>query len=119
MECDEICSSVWGCGRRRAAPAKSQEEQRTEKWPTFPLLRLNYLSEQHFGKVAMRVSSFCPDIFKRHLKRYVANTMKYTCQYAAASPLAAPLHTGTYNVTQSGGKVKVARTRLPSIGFRS
>jgi len=119
LECDEICTSVWGCGRRRAAPAKSQEEQRTEKWPTFPLLRLNYLSEQHFGKVAMRVSSFCPDIFKIYLKRYVANTMKYTCHYAAASPLAAPPHTGTYNVTQSGGKVKVARTRLPSVGFRS
>ena len=54
-----MCTSVWGCGRRREAPAKSQAEQRTEKWF---ILRLNYLSEQRLGKV-----TFCRDIFKMYL----------------------------------------------------
>jgi len=38
-----------------------QAEQRTENSLK---LRLNYLSEQHLGKVAVQVSPFCRDIFK-------------------------------------------------------
>jgi len=48
----------------------------------------------------MQVSSFCLDIFKTYLKKGVANTMKYTFHYAAASLLAAPpgtlVHTSPY-----------------------
>jgi len=58
-------------------------------------LRLNYLKEQHLGKVTRQVSSFCQDIFKMYLSKYVANATKYTFHCAAASPLAAPL-TDTY-----------------------
>ena len=61
-----------GCGRRLAAPAKSQAEQRTENGT---LLRLNDLSERHLGKVTMQVLSFCQYIFNMYLKNSVANTM--------------------------------------------
>ena len=44
---------VWGCGRWRAAPAKAQAEQRTERWFISTLFRLNYLSEQHVGSVTI------------------------------------------------------------------
>ena len=89
-----MCTSVWGCGRRREAPAKSQAEQRTEKWF---ILRLNYLSEQRLGKV-----TFCRDIFEMYLYKYVANTMKYTFYNVAASPLVPPqsgtqLHISSYS----------------------
>jgi len=40
------------------------------------LLQINYLSEQHLGKLTMQVSSFCQDIFEMYLKKYVANTTK-------------------------------------------
>ena len=39
LECDVICTSLWGCGRRRAAPAKSLVKQRTERWFILILLR--------------------------------------------------------------------------------
>ena len=46
LSCDVICTCV-GCGRRRAAPAKSQAEQRTDRSFIFILLLLwlNYSSE--------------------------------------------------------------------------
>ena len=66
LECDVICTSVWGCGRRWAAPAKSRAEQRTERWFIITFLRLNHLSEQHLGRVTMQVSSFFQDIFEMY-----------------------------------------------------
>ena len=39
LECDVICTSLWGCGRRRAAPVKSLVKQRTERWFILILLR--------------------------------------------------------------------------------
>ena len=39
LECDVICTSLWGCGGRRAAPAKSLVKQRTERWFILILLR--------------------------------------------------------------------------------
>jgi len=55
-----ICAGVWGCGRPRAAPAKSQAEQRTERRFISTLLQLNNLSERHLGRVTMQVNPF-PD----------------------------------------------------------
>ena len=55
-----ICAGVWGCGRPRAAPAKSQAEQKTERRFISTLLQLNNLSERHLGRVTMQVNPF-PD----------------------------------------------------------
>ena len=55
-----IYAGVWGCGRPRAAPAKSHAEQRTERRFISTLLQLNNLSERHLGRVTMQVNPF-PD----------------------------------------------------------
>ena len=48
-----LLTSVWGCGRRRAALVESHAEQRTEKWFISLVLRLNCSTEQSLGKVSL------------------------------------------------------------------
>ena len=61
---DIVCTSVWGCGRWRAAPVKSQTEQHTERsFIQTVLLLLNYSSAQYLGKVPLKVAAFYQNTF--------------------------------------------------------